>query len=319
MKLIVILCSIVVLFYWPVDGRRCYQCGCEYNWSTNSGTCSSLEFLATCSLVEVGNQYCYIISNYDGNNEQRVFQSLARDTFQDSHFFQAVETIAWSGTIWMQTQISSIGYGCDWDGCNDMSLAQYLPESFQMQIDQSELNNQLLNGQSPAQLCYSCSNCINDLTVTLCRSVACNNTGICYIDELHNYIVSATNNCTFNFFSYCESWNNPVLPPSIRIRATYYLDLPQEKQLEIDEVDIRCTRENCNSMETVEYLKGQIQPTVVINPNFRPTTPTSTTITTGGSTSTTSTQSSTTTSQGPKSTRSYPTIFLYLVVSLLML
>jgi hypothetical protein len=308
-----------------------------------------------------------MISTYDGNNERRVFEYIARDTFQDSHFFQAVETIALSGTIWIQTQISSISYGCDWDGCNDMSLAQYLPESFQMKISQSVLNDQLINGQLPAQKCYSCSKCINELTAFLCKSETCS--GICYIDELHNYIVTATINCTFNFFSVCESWNDPILAPSIRIRATYYLDLPQEKQLEIDEVDIRCTKDNCNSIDIVEYLKGQIQTTVVIHPDFRPsrlndTTTTMSTITatmvtmttitattTGGpistttaqvSTSTTTIQGSTatiptqssttmsqgststqirttTTSQGPKSTRSYLTIFLYLIVSLLLL
>jgi hypothetical protein len=362
MKLIIILYGIVVLLNWSVDSRLCNICSCQHDWGTNTGTCSSPTFLGNCRPVEVGNEYCFMISIYNGNIEQRIFEAVAPDTFQDSHFIQAVETISLSGTVWLSTQISSIGYGCDWDGCNDISLAQYLPESFQMKISQTVLNEVLINGQLPAQLCYTCSKCINDLTAILCKQTTCNN-GICYIDEIHNYIVTATNNCTYNFFSNCESLNEPAQTPSVRIRATYYIDFPQEKQLEIDEVDMRCRKDFCNSIEVVENLKGQIQTTIDLHPDFRPVRPTVTTTTTStstamvtttqgststttiqGSTSTTTTQGSTsttpsqgststtpsqgststptstttTTNQGSKSTRSYHTSFLYLILSLLL-
>ena len=351
MKLVIILCSIAVLLNWPVDSRLCRECSCEYNWETNFGSCSSLTFLSSCTLVDVGNQYCFMISRYDGAIEYRAFEAVAPDTFEDSHFLQAVESISRSGTFWLPTTISSIGYGCDWDDCTDISLAQYLPESFKMTIDQAILNDQLINDQSSTPSCYSCSNCINDLTATLCEQRSCSN-GICYIDELHNYIVTAVNNCTYNFFSYCESWNNPVRAPEVRIRATYYIDFPQEKQLEIDEVDIRCTKDVCNSIETVEYLKRQIQATVDLHPEFQPSRPNSTTTVTTtttttsqrpSSTTTTTTQepsstttttsqrpsstttvtiqepsSTATTSDGLESTKSYVIIFLNLIPALLL-
>jgi hypothetical protein len=64
--------------------------------------------------------------------------------------------------------------------------------------------------------------------------------------------------------------------PYVRIRAIYYIDLPVERQLEIDEIDLACTKDLCNSAETVEYLKGQIQATVNIPDGFQPTQPTQT-------------------------------------------
>ncbi len=307
MKVIIILYSIVILFYRPVDSRICYACTCEYDWGTSTGSCSSTTFVSSCILVEVGNQYCSIFSYYNGNNELRLFTSVAPDTFQDSHFFQAVETISLSGTTWLPPTISSFVYGCDWDGCNIYSLPQYFPESFQMNISHTILNSELLNGQLPAQSCYSCSKCINDLTAILCILQSCIN-GTCYIDELHNYITTPTNNCTYFFESVCQPFNNIVQTPSVRIRATYYIDFPQEKQLEIDEVDITCTKDLCNSIEIVESLKGQIQTTVNIHPDFLPSRPNDTTTTV-----------ETTTTNGSKPTRAYLMIFLYLILFMLLL
>ncbi|CAF4373834.1 unnamed protein product, partial [Adineta steineri] len=199
--------------------------------------------------------YCFMVSTYDGNNEQRVFEALSSNNLQDSHFIQAVERISLSDAAWSPTEISSIGYGCDWDGCNDISLIQYLPDSFQMRIDQSILNAELLNGQLPAEACLTCSKCINELTGFACKQISCPN-GICFIDEVHNYMTTAENNCTYDFYSLCDSFTDPVQTPSIRIRATYYIDFPKEKQMEIDEVDIRCTKDYCNDIRVVEYLKG---------------------------------------------------------------
>jgi hypothetical protein len=302
----------VILFYWPVDSRQCYVCNCDYDWETLTGTCSSPEFQSNCILEEVGNQYCSITSYYDGNREQRFLIPVAPYTFQDSHFFQAVETISLSGTTWLPTTISFFLYGCDWDGCNNNSLGQYFPESFQMDINDTILNEQLINGELPAQNCYSCSKCFNDIIAILCRLQPCNN-GSCYIDEIHNYILTSTNNCTYNFYSYCQSFTGLAVATSIRIRATYYIDFPSEKQLEIDEVDITCTKDYCNSIETVEYLKGRIQTTININPGFLPFRPNDNTTTIE------TTTIDTTTAKGSKSTRSYFIAFIYLILFLFLL
>jgi hypothetical protein len=265
------------------------------------------------------------MSYYNGNSELRFLGYVAPDTFQDSHFFQAVETISLSDTTWLPATINSLVYGCDWDGCNNNSLSQYFPESFQMNINSTILNSQLLNGQLPAQTCYSCSACIHELTVFLCQSQSCTN-GSCYIDEIHNYILTPTNNCSYNFYSICQPFAST---PNVRIRATYYIDLP-ENQLEIDEVDITCKKDICNSIEIVEYLKGQIQTTVNIHPDFqqfRPndttTTTTIITTTTGASASTTTTGATaittTTTAGTATATVKGSIIFLYLIPFLLLL
>ncbi len=294
MKVVVILCSIVVLFNWPVDSRLCYQCSCDYEAETNSGSCQSPEFSSSCVLTDVGNQYCLITSAFTDTYEQRLFGSVARDTFQDSHFIQAVETISKSGTVWLPTRINSIGYGCDWDGCNDISLAQYLPGSFQMTINDTILETQLIDGQLQANSCALCSRCINSLTGFACGQTSCPN-GICYIDDIHNYITTSDNNCTYNFFSSCENFTNPAQSPSVRIRANYYIDFPPATQLEIDEVDVRCTKDRCNSIVVVENLKPLIQTKDNIPDGFRPVRPTGTT------------------------TRSYPIGVLYLLVLTLLL
>ncbi len=272
MKVIIILYTIVILLYSPVDCRLCYDCSCEYNWAALTGSCSSPNFQSNCMLKEYGNQYCIVQSSYIDNMEQRYFQSVAPDLYQDSHFFQAIETISLSNTVWLPTTISTISYGCDWDGCNDPSVAQYLPESFQMNINQTVLNSQLLNGQSSAQNCYLCTACINNLTATLCQTPSCTN-GICYIDEIHNYVATGPDNCVYYYTSACQTFYQT---PYVRIRAIYYIDLPVERQLEIDEIDLACTKDLCNSAETVEYLKGQIQATVNIPDGFQPTQPTQT-------------------------------------------
>ena len=323
-----IVLSLLLLSHPSVDSRMCYICNCNYNWATNAGTCLSPAFPSTCVLRDVGNQYCFITSSYTGDVEQRVFEAIARDTFQDSHFIQAVETISLSGTVWLPTTISSISYGCDWDGCNFESLAQDLPESLQMKIDQRVLNNLLIDGQVPTSTCYDCSRCINDLTATLCKSVSCI-TGICYIDEIHSYIVTPANNCTYNFFSNCRSSTGPPPSPSVRIRATYYIDFPAEKKLEIDEVDILCTKEKCNSIQVVEELKGQIQTLVNITAGFQPNRPNTTTTTTVPSQQSTTTATSvqptcterptttTTTTLKSASIGLYPIEFLYFASLLL--
>ncbi|CAF0755391.1 unnamed protein product [Adineta steineri] len=312
--MLVVFYSILVILILPVDSRKCYECSCQHDWGTNTGTCDTPAFLSSCTLNEVGNRYCFMVSTYDGNNEQRVFEALSSNNLQDSHFIQAVEKISLAGTDWLPTAISSIGYGCDWDGCNNISLIQYLPDSFQIKIDQTILNEQLIGEQVVAHNCYTCSKCINELTVTLCKQVSCPD-GICFIDEVHNYMTTAENNCTFNFYSLCDSLSDSAPTPSIRIRTTYYIDFPKEKQLEIDEVDIRCIKDYCNSIQVVEYLKGQIQTTINLHPDFTPNRPNGTATTTA----TISSSTSTTTTPGSKSTRSYPIGILYLIFTLLLL
>ncbi|CAF1637309.1 unnamed protein product [Rotaria magnacalcarata] len=313
MRIIAVLISIAVLLICPVDSRKCYLCGCVFNWDTNSTTCSSVEFLSSCTLTEVGDKVCFITSSYNGNVEQRVFEAIAANIFQDAHFIQAVEMMSLSGTEWVQPSFSSMSYGCDWDGCNNISLAEYLPESFQITISQSILNSELLNGQLPAQHCYSCSACINNLTAVLCKQDPCTN-GICYIDQIHSYLVTPTNNCTYNFFSTCGTFSISTQIPSIRVRATYYLDLPQEKQLEINEIELKCTKDYCNSIQTVELLKEQVQTKIILHPDFQPSRLSSTTTTTEVTVSV-----SATTTTGSISNRLYPIVYLivFLIVFLL--
>ena len=324
MKLVNLLLTLALLFHSSVDSRRCYICSCEYDWGTNSGTCASPTFPSNCNSTEVGNQLCYMISNYNGNVEQRVFEFVRPDTFVDPHFIQAVETITLSGTVWSSAAISSISYGCNWDNCNEIRLAQYLPESFQMRIDQTLLNSELINGQLAPQTCLDCSKCINDLVGIVCKVVSCPN-GVCSIDELHNFIITPSNNCTYNFYGYCNSFSSPPLKPSVRIRATYYIDFPPSKQLEIEEVDLICTKDNCNSIVTVENLKQNIETKINIPPEFQPnrlsSTSTSTTTPAPAVTSTTAAPGGTTTSQSSTaiSPRSYIVRFLCLLPIVLLL
>ena len=128
----------------------------------------------------------------------------------------------------------------------------------------------------------------------------------------------------------CLPFTGSVLTPYVRIRATYYIDLPAETQLEIDEVDIVCTKDLCNSIDIVENLKGQIQNQIDINPDFQPTRPPNTTsatetTTNQGSQSTETTtnpgsqSTETTTNKGSKSTKTYFILALELFVFLLLL
>ena len=337
MTLVTLLLALALLFHSAVDARRCYLCSCSFNWDTNTGTCTSVQFLSSCTSPEVGDNLCYMISSYTGNMEQRVFESIPPDAFEDRHFIQAVERISLSGTVWLPTTISSVSYGCDWDNCNEIELAQFLPDSFKMRIDQRLLNSELIDGQLLPQTCLDCSKCINDLVGIVCKIVSCP-TGVCYIDELHNFITTPTNNCTYNFYSICDSFSSPPPSPNVRIRATYYIDFPAAKQLEIDEVDIACRKDNCNSIVTVEKLKQNIETTIEIPPGFRPSRLTSTstaapvvtttsavpvvTTTTaapGVTTTTARPVTTATTSSTGASTRSYLFSFLCLMPILLLL
>ena len=271
MKMIIFFYAITMLVYQVVDARKCYDCSCNYNSATNTGSCASTDFQTNCILNEHEEQFCRILSYYSGDSEIRYFQAVSLGRYQDSHFFEAVERISFSNNVWDSATFPSISYVCDWDGCNNPSFGAYLPGSFQMNINRSVLTSELLGEQSSAPNCYSCSACINGITATLCQQQPCGN-GICYIDEIHNYVASVQNNCTYYYYSSCQALSTPE-PPFIQIRAVYYIDLPKDKQLEIDEVDIRCTKNLCNTIETVEYLKGKIQPMVNIDPGFQPNRP----------------------------------------------
>ena len=272
-----VIFAIAILFYSSVDARKCYECSCSYDWTTSTGSCSSTDFETNCALKEYTNRYCNILSFYDGDSETRYFQGVLFGPYQDSHFFEATESITFANNVWGSATFKSISYGCDWDGCNHPSLAAYLPQSFQMNINSSSLSSQLLNEDSSALICYSCIGCINGITATLCKQQSCDN-NICYIDETHNYATTAQNNCTYQYISACQTLVDVSQPPSIQIRAVYYIDLPTDEQLQIVEVDIRCTKNLCNTVETVEFLKGQIQTSITINPGFQPNRPSSVTV-----------------------------------------
>ena len=314
-----ILVWICLLLCSSVQGRKCFLCSCEFDWDTNTGSCASPTFLSSCVLTEVQNKYCTITSNYNGNHEGRTFGLIEPDSFQDSHFIQTLENVVLSNSIWVTT-INSVNYGCDWDGCNEMSLVEYLPESFQMKIDTTILQSELIGDQLSNRTCLDCGRCIYDLTATLCKIVPCSD-GVCFIDEIHNYITLPTNNCTYNFYSTCLPIGGSLRSPSVRIRATYYIDFPSEKQLEIDEVDLYCLKDNCNSITVVESLKDKIQTTIVIPPGFQPSRPDTTTSSTTDTTTSSTTDTSTlllTTTTSSISTRIYFTSFFHLISILLL-
>lgn len=296
---IVFFVSLAILKPWLVNCRRCNTCSCEFDWDTNTGTCNSPTFLSSCVSREVGNQICFVTSTYFDNIEHRIYQAISTNAYQDSHFIQAVETIALSNNAWLPSRISSISYGCDWDNCNEIQLALYLPESFNMTIDSSILNTELLNGQASAENCYSCSACINNLTAIICKQQSCPD-GTCFIDEIHSYEIITEDKCKYNFFSDCQQLPNNIESSNVRIRATYYLDLPEQQQWEINEMQLKCTKDYCNSIHTVEYLKGQIQKTITLHPDFQPS----------RLNSTTNVPTTTTTTPESHSTKLYPIVYL---------
>ena len=297
----ILLCSIVILFYKPVNARQCYICSCNYDWDTEEGSCSETNFNTSCLIRNVTGSYCTVDSYYVGNYERRDFSAIQLTTkYQDSHFFEAVETIALGDSKWSATVITSLTYSCDWDLCNTYSISEYLPYTFQITIDESVLNYNLIDSQQFAEKCNECFGCIKDISVTLCSIKTCTH-GLCSIDEIHNYAPTASNNCTYSFYSVCIPSVDNNTRPYVRIHAVYYIDLPGDKQVEISEVDLRCSKDFCNTIEVVEILKNNVQMNINITQDFQPSRPNVTTTVSDPKTSTVSDPKTSTVSD-PKTT-----------------
>jgi len=152
----ILLCSIVILFYKPVNARQCYICSCNYDWDTEEGSCSETNFNTSCLIRNVTGSYCTVDSYYVGNYERRDFSAIQLTTkYQDSHFFEAVETIALGDSKWSATVITSLTYSCDWDLCNKYDLIENLPKQFQLYADENWLDKNIYaNGRIDG--CYDC-------------------------------------------------------------------------------------------------------------------------------------------------------------------
>jgi len=190
-----------------------------------------------------------------------VLSHVQRDFVPFQHFVNVEEELTlYRNLSWGPQSVSLISYVCAWDLCNDPRLVETLTASIQFTADTSVIAG-YLQSTDPLSSCLQCSICTNStLDFTQCANVSCSSTGQCFIDQYVND--PQFNGCQYAFQAECEAF---ALESSILITATYNID---DETLYIDEVDLYCSKNNCNGPQTVQALVALISQDIQLDPVF---------------------------------------------------
>ena len=278
----------------PDGSIACYTCYCMHEIGDTE--CQALN----CSVERRNGSYCEIVRNLKdvAGFETITLAHVQRDAVPYKHYILAEEELTlFKNLTWIAPAVNRVTYVCDWELCNDPRIVDKLSTSFTFDALPSEIA-EYLQSNDPLTTCYECNTCNNDTDyLATCNNVTCSATGHCLIDQFIDDPAYAE--CGFAFDASCQEG---VTDSSIIITATYSID---DDILDIDEVDVYCSANNCNQPTTVQNLVQLLSKDIKLDPLFffRPaivnasvstTTSTSTTVST-----TTRAASGTTTTSRP--------------------
>ncbi|CAF4556730.1 unnamed protein product [Rotaria sp. Silwood1] len=239
------------------DLLACYVCHCEHEIGDNN--CKILQ----CTIEYKNGSFCEIVRDFK-NFPNKEFISLGhvqRQYVPYRHYIHAEEEIIlYRNLSWHPPSVSVITYVCDWPLCNDGRIVDKLTTSFQFNAEPSIIAGYLQSSE-PLSSCHQCTLCTNSsLDFDNCTSVPCSASGRCFINQ---YIDDPEyNNCEYAFQAECEDFASES---SIIITATYSID---DDILNIDEVEIYCSKNDCNKPETVYDLIDLLQEDIQLDSLF---------------------------------------------------
>ncbi|CAF2448814.1 unnamed protein product [Rotaria sp. Silwood2] len=301
------------------DQLACYKCHCEHEIGDNN--CKVLQ----CTIEYKNGSFCEIVRDFQSfpNMEFISLGHVQRQYVPYRHYIHAVEEIIlYRNLSWHPPSVSMITYVCDWQLCNDGRIVEKLTTSFQFNAEPSSIA-EYLQSSEPLSSCRQCTLCTNSsLDFDQCESVLCSPNGRCFISQFIDN--PEYNDCEYAFQSECE---DVASESSIIITATYSID---DDILNIDELDIYCSKNDCNKPETVYDLIDLLQENIqldslffirpVVNTTLSPiiTEPMSSPVTSTSSSATTS-ETTTGSSISTMTTSNFATIYLFLISSLFII
>lgn len=239
-----------------IPQRRCYDCYCP---DPTDCPCDRATWRASDST------YCLIIRQYYGQDIWldlgHIDRQSTRVNIREFPYLLTEESISYSEQtgVW-STVINYVIFGCDWDLCNDPSLAKYLPTSFNMRLPETWLNTNIVGTGQPARDCHECRTspiCINSTSIdgSLCPVRSCNTT--CLVFD----IFDDPSNALQCYQSYCAppgSDNVDIDRHRLEIEGILYLQ-KQPRAVEIWEVDIYCRADDCSRPEIFQEVSYSIE------------------------------------------------------------
>ncbi|CAF0851250.1 unnamed protein product [Rotaria sordida] len=235
----------------------CYKCHCEHEISNNN--CNLLE----CTIEYENGSYCEIVRDFQSFSNMELINigHVQRRYVPYRHYIHAEEEIIlYRNLSWHPPSVRMITYVCDWELCNDPRIVDRLTTSFQFNAEPSVIAGHLQSSESLSN-CRQCTLCTNSsIDFDTCPSVSCSTPGHCYI---HQYLDNPEyNDCEYAFQAECETF---VSESSIIIIATYNID---DDILNIDEVGIHCSKNDCNKPQTVYDILNLMEEDIQLDSLF---------------------------------------------------
>lgn len=182
----------LVLMLWSVPGTSliCYDCACS---STDISACN-----CTDTVTAEDGAHCTIIENFDPSNSSVELSAASLNSsyvrIKDAYYIIVDDTIFYNETAsdW-KTKTNGVVYGCDWDYCNDDTLISSLPNTFNLNISPTWLNENIY-GSGSVNDCHNCSDeqcgnetySVNDI---LCPFASCDNSTTVRIEMKSIYLI----------------------------------------------------------------------------------------------------------------------------------
>jgi hypothetical protein len=301
----IIVSLLLVVTIDRINCLTCYMCNCEHEITNDNCHASQLP----CTLEYRNGSYCEISRDLISiPGVEIIFVGHVQQEFVPYKHFVNVEEelILYRNLTWDPPSVSLISYICDWDLCNDPRLTEKLTTTFQFVAGPSQIAGYIL-GSGPPDSCVECTICSNTTDFNTCANVSCPS-GQCFIDD---YIDNPEfDDCVYAFQAECEP---AVLESSIIITATYSID---DDELVIDEVDLYCSKSNCNTPQTVNTLIGLINTDIQLDSGFyfRPLITTTSSPSTASQTTTPPPSTASQTITGPFSFIMIATFCLFFIV-----
>jgi hypothetical protein len=218
----------------------CYVCDCERDLTVKE--CQVSE----CRIDFRNDSYCKIVrdTKTHSNLEQITLTHVPISSVHHKHYVRAEEQLILNKNLsWNSPLIKEMSYVCDWPLCNDPRIVSKPITSVQFDAAPADIAR-YLQGTEPLNYCLQCDICTNHTeNSSNCQSIECL-VGHCYINQ---YIDDHQHNgCEHSFTARCES---NVVDSSVSITAIYQID---EGILDIHEIDVYCSLDNCNNPNTTE-------------------------------------------------------------------
>lgn len=204
--------------------------------------------------VPAGSQYCTIIRQDYPEGFFIAVEPIRRNNTQvyirEFPFLLVEESILHdddTGQWYIRNNLAI--FGCNTDYCNNPSLIPYLPNSFQMNLPNTWLDQNVLGTGQPAGSCHECPNSaqcgpLEFIDIGRCPSRSCNTT--CVVLDFFN--PDENEQC---YRSYCAPPDSELVQidrARVEMEGILYL-YPIGRPVELWEVDVYCRVPNCSRPE----------------------------------------------------------------------